>query len=803
MTDGTPCPACGHPLGSSDQFCTFCGTPVAGADAEVAPGAGPAAPVPGPTPWDVILVKLREATQGRFEIERELGQGGMAAVYLARDVALARKVAIKVMSPAVLMEPGMVDRFKQEAVTIAALKHPHVVTVHGVEHHDLLHFFVLDFVEGGSLDRVLDQYGPLPIPAVRAWLAQVASALAYAHRRGVVHRDIKPANILLDADGNAIVTDFGIAKVAEQRGLTMTGATVGTPWYMSPEQCLAKPVGGASDQYSLGVVAYEMLVGRPPFEGATLEVMRAHTDREPEPLARARPDCPPELAHAVARMLEKEPARRWPSLGDALAAYGGAPPGLNDRVWEQLRALVRGDPTVGPVGSPATPTPPMVAPSPITKRRVPRRAATLGLGAVAVVAALGVALLTWGPGPEPASPAAGMRVASLALEPPVGPLAAGDTLRLSAVARDSGGGAIADPVLTWTSSDETVAAVEGGLLVARAPGAAVITVEAGDRTATARIDVGAGAASPTPGAPAATRTLASVRITPASVALAPGESRSLSATALDAAGRPLPGRRADWSVADPGVAGVSGDGRITAQGVGTTDVIATIEGRRASARITVTAEAVTGVTIAPTTLDLQAGQTAALTALVRGASGTRLTDRAVEWRSTDPAVASVSGDGVVTAVGPGAAIVTAVAGGQVGQAAVTVRAAAAATAIDEAEATRQISRWIDGFVTQLDAALRTQDLAGIRRAYQAPMGTGDVTEWQRRLALDARWRARLARTFPPRRVGTNWVSDFELEIEVQASGRTTKGDQRFLAVFEPGGAGLQPASVEMRLSVQN
>ncbi|UCC75288.1 MAG: serine/threonine protein kinase, partial [Gemmatimonadota bacterium] len=243
-------------------------------------------------------------TQGRYEIERELGQGGMAAVYLAHELALDRRVAIKIMSPAVLMERGTVGRFKQEAITIAALKHPHIVTVHAVEHHDQLHYFVLDYVEGGSLEKVIRRTGPLPIPVVCAWLAQVASALEYAHKRGVVHRDIKPANIMLDAEGDVIVTDFGIAKVTEKKGFTATGFAIGTPSYMSPEQCLGEAVTGASDQYSLGIVAYEMLTGAPPFSGSVLEVMTAHHQTPPRPLAQLRPDCPQPLASAVMRMLE-------------------------------------------------------------------------------------------------------------------------------------------------------------------------------------------------------------------------------------------------------------------------------------------------------------------------------------------------------------------------------------------------------------------------------------------------------------------------------------------------------------------
>src|SRR5512134_3275642 len=305
MSDIPVCPHCGKPSEPGDVFCMHCGGAVPAAVEAEGEGA---------SPWNAVLAQLEVVTQGRFAIDRELGEGGMAAVYLARDLSLQRTVAIKVLSPAMLMERGMVGRFKQEAVTIAALRHPNIVTVHGVEHHDQLHFFVLDFVEGGSVEQVLARYGPVPIPAAVAWLAQVAGALEYAHRRDVIHRDIKPGNILLDRDGNAIVTDFGIAKVAEKSGLTQTGTTMGTPSYMSPEQCLARQLTGASDQYSLGIVAHEMLTGQVPFSGSALEVMRSHTDDVPSPITLARPDCPPEVARVVARMLEKDPAGRWPNL---------------------------------------------------------------------------------------------------------------------------------------------------------------------------------------------------------------------------------------------------------------------------------------------------------------------------------------------------------------------------------------------------------------------------------------------------------------------------------------------------------
>ena len=262
-TAWAPCTVCSRPLLESDRVCPDCG-------ATAAPILLPD-PVPvAPSPWDEMVERLRRATAGEFEIGPELGRGGMAAVFLAHDLALDRQVAIKVMSPAVLLGDGMTERFRQEAVTIARLHHPHIVPVYAVRHGEGLHYFVMRYVRGRSLDQVIQRAGRLPLPIVRSILWQVAAGLTYAHRAGVVHRDIKPANILIDEDGDAIVTDFGIAKAAERPSQTQSGALVGTPAYMSPEQCRGGEVSWASDQYALGAVAYEMITGIAALRGLDL-----------------------------------------------------------------------------------------------------------------------------------------------------------------------------------------------------------------------------------------------------------------------------------------------------------------------------------------------------------------------------------------------------------------------------------------------------------------------------------------------------------------------------------------------------
>ncbi|HEV2750864.1 MAG TPA: serine/threonine-protein kinase [Gemmatimonadales bacterium] len=291
---------------------------------EVGSAVGPERGRPPGAQHNTHIDTLRKATLGEYEILTELGHGGMAAVYLAHDLALDRKVAIKVLSPALLlMGEGMVERFKREARTAAALSHPHIIPIYAVKESEHVLYFVMKHVQGRALDAVIHEVGPLPIAMVQTILAQVGDALGYAHRHGVIHRDIKSANIMLDEDGWAVVTDFGIAKVVEAQGLTVTGVTVGTPTYMSPEQCATHEVTGASDQYSLGVVAYEMLTGRLPFEGnSTMSVMYAHFNERPRPVTELRPDCPPNLGAGVMRMLEKDPLARWPTMDDVVAVCG-------------------------------------------------------------------------------------------------------------------------------------------------------------------------------------------------------------------------------------------------------------------------------------------------------------------------------------------------------------------------------------------------------------------------------------------------------------------------------------------------
>jgi len=267
------------------------------------------------------LEAVRKAFAGRYEIERELGAGGMATVYLARDVKHDRKVAIKILRPELAAALGP-DRFPREIRIVAQLQHPHVLPLHDSGETAGFLYYVMPFVEGESLRTKLDREGQLPVHDAVKILREVADALAYAHAQGVLHRDIKPDNVMLSGR-HALVMDFGVAKAVSSAGgdkLTTVGVAVGTPTYMSPEQATgAEHIDQRSDVYALGVLGYEMLTGSPPFTGKTSQaVLSAHV-MEPAPdVTRGRPTVPPVLADLVRRCLEKNPADRWQSAEEIL-----------------------------------------------------------------------------------------------------------------------------------------------------------------------------------------------------------------------------------------------------------------------------------------------------------------------------------------------------------------------------------------------------------------------------------------------------------------------------------------------------
>src|SRR5829696_5583716 len=270
--------------------------------------------------------RLVGALADRYRLERELGHGGMAVVYLAEDLRHHRKVAVKVLRPELAAALGG-ERFLREIEIAAGLRHPHILPLYDSGEADGFLYYVMPLVEGESLRARLDRERQLPIDDALRYAREIADALSYAHAHGVVHRDIKPENILLESD-NAVVADFGIAKAVVAAGprttLTDTGVTIGTPAYMGPEQAAGdRDLDGRSDLYSLGCVLYEMLAGQPPFRGATKEsLVRQHIMTPPPPVTQFRPAVPAAVNDALMRALAKSPADRFNPVGQFAAALG-------------------------------------------------------------------------------------------------------------------------------------------------------------------------------------------------------------------------------------------------------------------------------------------------------------------------------------------------------------------------------------------------------------------------------------------------------------------------------------------------
>ncbi len=296
------------------------------ADTNAVPTADPDVPLP--------------AKLGRFEVRRHLGSGAFGAVYQAYDPQLDRDVALKVLRPGLLDNAKYVERFLREAKVAAGLRHPNIVPVYETGRDGDQHFIVSAYIAGRPLEDAIDD-GGFDFRRAARIVRELAEALAYAHERGVVHRDVKPANILLDEKDRPLLADFGLAaRLGSAEKLTNAGAVLGTPAYMAPEQ--AKGHEGdaipASDQYSLGVVLYELLTGRTPFAGRPEVVIYNQISTQPDPPRKHRPGVPPELEAACLRALAKDPGQRFASLEDMAAAVAETPTSAESRqaVWETL-----------------------------------------------------------------------------------------------------------------------------------------------------------------------------------------------------------------------------------------------------------------------------------------------------------------------------------------------------------------------------------------------------------------------------------------------------------------------------------
>jgi hypothetical protein len=263
---------------------------------------------------------LGTTLSGRYRLEARIGAGGMSTVYRAFDETLERQVAIKLLNREVSSHSDELERFRREARAVAQLSHPHVVGVIDAGEDDGRPYIVFEYVEGETLKERIRRLGRLPVPEAVAYAIEIARALGAAHARHIVHRDVKPQNVLIDEEGSAKVTDFGIARTLDEEGLTSDGRVIGTTDYVSPEQAMGEPVTGSSDLYSLGIVLYEMLVGEVPFKGDSQVAVAMKHVREPLPdVQLARPEISAALAALIDRATAKHPSERYADAGELIA----------------------------------------------------------------------------------------------------------------------------------------------------------------------------------------------------------------------------------------------------------------------------------------------------------------------------------------------------------------------------------------------------------------------------------------------------------------------------------------------------
>ena len=356
-----PCPACGTANSADAHYCEQCGTELSNPAATTLaydprvsrPSRQSAAAVlaGAESEPDSLLLLARRELADDYDVEREVGRGGMGIVYRAIELQLRRPVALKVLPPELALGESVVERFKREAQMAAALDHPNIIPIYRVGQSASLLYLAMKHVEGRALDAIIASQGALPVPVVLLVLRAATSALSYAHEHGIVHRDIKGGNILIDHDGRVIVTDFGVARAIENASMTTTGSVIGTPYFMSPEQCAGKLARPQSDQYSLGVVAFQMLTGTVPFHADTLAAIMHHHFFTPVPdVSVARHDVPPELVAILNRVLAKDPDRRFATTREMRIAVEAVPLSEADRQSGEamLRELAQGSsvPTV-------------------------------------------------------------------------------------------------------------------------------------------------------------------------------------------------------------------------------------------------------------------------------------------------------------------------------------------------------------------------------------------------------------------------------------------------------------------------
>ena len=377
------CSRCGSEITGKSKFCPSCGLDLMATTPVHAIATG-------------VLQELdlvRESLAAEYEIIEELGRGGMAMVYRAKDRQLEREVAVKVLPFSLAFDTEFVERFQREARTAAQLEHPNIISIYRVGRSGRVIYFVMKFLRGGSLSMVLAARKKLTPPEIRRLLSEAGSALGYAAQRGIVHRDIKPDNIMFDEFGQSVLTDFGIAKAASGQKLTGTGMSIGTPHYMSPEQARAQAIDGRSDIYSLGVVAYQCLTGAVPYDGEDSFSIGYKHITEPIPTPSLITADERRIFEVIKRMLMKDPNDRFQSCEELVASFRGQPIAAPGAVRVSAATFV-GSGAAAVAGSAASvvggsglppilsqPTTPLDSPlvnrrmTPLERREVPRRVA--------------------------------------------------------------------------------------------------------------------------------------------------------------------------------------------------------------------------------------------------------------------------------------------------------------------------------------------------------------------------------------------------------------------------------------------
>jgi serine/threonine protein kinase len=616
----------------------------------------------------------------------ELGRGGSAIVYLARDRSLLRDVAIKVVRPRFVGSADeAITRLEREARTVARLQHPGIVTVHAVRRlSDGGLALVMQLVPGRTLKQAIQEDGPFSAERAERVLRDIAEALAFAHAHGVVHRDVKPENVFLDAtSGRALLSDFGIAHSDDfDSRLTMDGAAIGTPAYMAPEQIDGAPANARSDLYSLGLVGWEMLTGERPWDGDALYNVIYKQKHEQLPAIDAlRPgQVPPRLQYIVERMVQKKPAARWAGADGLLVALNAWVIPSDWAQWEashrrrrerealEPRAKTSGagpvDATTvrfirGDLADDAAPRQLQLAPAarasltPVAEHEVagddapswaseevaddeaaatpPKRRWRVPIAVVLLVLVGSGATVAWQlkVGPFARAPRAALApnpVVSL----PVAPVIA---------------------VLPDTATPDSLVPLDS--VAAQRPRAESIPVA----TRTAAAPPVRDTAAPVRGAPVA------LRVRPGNAVLLPGEAQRLSPSLLYANGETVTPTQLIWSSGNADVVTVDARGRITGVAPGTTVVFARRGALSAMVSVTVRFALVAQLEITPTDPIVEKGGTVRLRASLRDASGAPMPSRPLTWSSSNDEAAIVSSNGVVVGVAPGVATITASADG--------------------------------------------------------------------------------------------------------------------------------------------